>query len=90
MKFFLLYLLIVNAGSFVLMLIDKYKAKNHLWRIPESTLILSAAIGGSIGALTGMYLVRHKTKRPKFTIGVPIILVIQLILIIFGAFHFYA
>ena len=77
-KLILLYLLIVNAGSFLLMLADKQKAKKKLWRIPESTLLLSAAIGGSIGSLAGMYTFRHKTKHLKFTLGVPVILVLQM------------
>ena len=77
-KLILLYLLIVNAVSFLLMLADKQKAKKNLWRIPESTLLLSAAIGGSIGSLAGMYTFRHKTKHLKFTLGVPVILVLQM------------
>ena len=78
-KLILLYLLIVNAVSFLLMLADKQKAKKKLWRIPESTLLLSAAIGGSIGALAGMYTFRHKTRHLKFTLGVPAILVVQIL-----------
>ena len=75
-----IYLILVNAVAFLLMLIDKQKAKKKKWRIPEATLIGSAAIGGSIGALAGMYTFRHKTKHPKFTVGIPVILVLQLIL----------
>lgn len=78
-KLILLYLLIVNAVAFLLMLVDKRKAQKKLWRIPESTLLLSAAIGGSVGALAGMYTFRHKTKHLKFTLGVPAILVVQMI-----------
>ncbi len=77
-KLILLYLLIVNALAFLLMLADKRKAQKKLWRIPESTLLLSAAIGGSIGALAGMYTFRHKTKHLKFTLGVPAILFLQI------------
>ena len=77
-KLILLYLLIVNAIAFLLMLADKQKARRKLWRIPESTLLLSAAIGGSIGSLTGMYTFRHKTKHLKFTLGVPAILIAQI------------
>lgn len=76
----LLYLLIINAVSFLLMLVDKLKAKKNLWRIPESTLLTSAALGGSIGALAGMYTFRHKTKHRKFTLGVPMILIAQIAL----------
>ena len=77
-KLILLYLLIVNALAFVLMLADKRKAQKKLWRIPESTLLLSAAIGGSIGSLAGMYTFRHKTKHLKFTLGIPAILFLQM------------
>lgn len=78
-KLILIYFLIVNAIAFLLMLVDKQKAKRKLWRIPESTLLLSAAIGGSIGALAGMYTFRHKTKHLKFTLGVPMILIAQIV-----------
>ena len=77
-KLILLYLLIVNALGFLLMLVDKRKAQKNLWRIPESTLLLMAAIGGSIGSLAGMYRFRHKTKHLKFTLGIPAILILQL------------
>ena len=80
-KLILLYLLIVNALAFVLMLVDKRKAQKKLWRIPEATLLLSAAIGGSIGSLAGMYTFRHKTKHLKFTLGVPAILIGQILLV---------
>ena len=80
MKYFLLYLLLINAAAFMLMLADKRKAIKNRWRIPERTLILSAALGGSIGALLGMYTFRHKTKHLKFTLGVPAILAAQIAL----------
>lgn len=73
-----LYLLLINAAAFALMLLDKYKARKKLWRIPESTLMGVAALGGSIGALLGMYTVRHKTRHPKFTVGIPLILAAQI------------
>lgn len=78
-KLILIYLLIVNALGFLLMLVDKRKAQKNLWRIPESTLLLTAAIGGSIGCLAGMYQFRHKTRHLKFTLGVPAILVVQIL-----------
>ena len=61
------------------MLADKFKAKKNLWRIPEATLMSVAALGGSIGSLIGMYTVRHKTKHLKFTLGIPLILAIQMV-----------
>ena len=78
----LFYLLIVNAAGFILMLVDKIKAKKNLWRIPESTLFLVAAIGGSIGSLLGMYTFRHKTKHIKFTLGMPLILALQILAVV--------
>ena len=72
------YLVLVNALAFVLMLTDKLKAKKGAWRIPEATLLGTAALGGSIGAIAGMYLFRHKTRHIKFTLGLPLILVLQL------------
>ena len=82
MDFILIYLLIVNAVGFFSMLADKLYAKKKLWRIPQATLLTVALIGGSIGSLLGMYTVRHKTKHLKFTIGVPLILAVQMILIL--------
>lgn len=80
-KLIFLYLLIVNAIGFVLMLGDKRMAQKKLWRIPESTLLAIAAMGGSIGSLIGMYTFRHKTKHLKFTIGIPVIFILQAITI---------
>lgn len=77
------YLILINALALLLMLADKQKAKRGAWRIPEATLLGMAALGGSIGAIAGMYLFRHKTKHPKFAIGLPLILVIQLFAIFF-------
>ena len=88
MKYILAYLLIVNAVAFMLMLIDKIKAKKNLWRIRESTLMLWAAIGGSIGALAGMYTFRHKTLHRKFTIGIPAILILQIAAVIYILYKF--
>ena len=80
MKYFLLYLLLINAIAFLLMLVDKIKAKKNRWRIPERTLFGSALLGGSIGALLGMYTFRHKTKHLSFTLGMPAILIAQVAL----------
>jgi uncharacterized membrane protein YsdA (DUF1294 family) len=80
MDFILIYLLTVNAAGFFSMLLDKLYAKKKLWRIPEATLLTIALLGGSIGSLAGMYMVRHKTKHPKFTVGIPVILIGQIIL----------
>ena len=79
-KLLYLYLLIINAVGFVLMIADKRKARKGRWRIPEATLMGVAALGGSVGSLLGMYTVRHKTKHIKFTLGIPVILILQLVL----------
>lgn len=73
----IIYLIIVNAVGFVLMLADKKKAIKGAWRIPEATLLGVAAIGGSLGAFAGMRLFRHKTKHAKFYIGIPVIILLQ-------------
>lgn len=80
-KMILLYLLIINAIGFVLMLGDKRMAQKKLWRIPEATLMSVAVLGGSIGSLAGMYTFRHKTRHLKFTLGIPAILAGQITLI---------
>lgn len=76
----LIYLLIINAVGILFMLADKHKAKKKQWRIPEATLMGIAAVGGSVGVLIGMYTFRHKTKHAKFYIGVPLLLILQIIL----------
>ena len=83
MKPLLVYLFIVNALGFLLMLADKYKAKKNLWRIPEATLMGIAAIGGSLGCFLGMQLIRHKTKHLKFTLGLPLLLALQIVAMVF-------
>ena len=82
MKLLLVYLLTINALGFLLMLADKHFAKKNMRRIPEGTLLGVAALGGSLGSLGGMYLVRHKTLHIKFTLGIPLILVLQILLVV--------
>ena len=76
----LVSLFLMNAAGFLVMFIDKQKARRGRWRIPERTLLLLAALGGSVGSLLGMYLFHHKTKHLKFTLGIPLILILQLLL----------
>ena len=77
------YLVLINAVALALMHADKQKARRGAWRIPEATLMGIALLGGSIGAIAGMYLFRHKTKHPKFFIGLPLILIVQVGLVLF-------
>lgn len=74
----IIYLVLINLAAFGLMGLDKRKAKKNLWRIPEKTLFLSAILGGSAGAIAGMYVFHHKTRHWYFVIGMPLILVIQI------------
>lgn len=78
---FLYYILLINFIGLCLMYIDKSKAIRNQWRISESKLLLVSIVGGNIGSLLGMNLFRHKTKHPKFTIGIPIIIIIQLLIL---------
>lgn len=73
------YLLLSNLVAFVVYGIDKYKARNGKWRISESTLLMLAMFGGSIGAWLAMKVFHHKTMHKKFYIGVPVIIVLQLV-----------
>ena len=81
-KFILIYLVVINIIAFAMMGIDKRKAIKRRWRIPEKSLFLSAILGGSIGAIAGMQLFRHKTKHTKFVIGMPAILILQIVIIV--------
>lgn len=82
-NFILIFLFIINLLGFMLMYIDKKRAIKHKWRISENALMTIAIAGGCIGSLLGMYCFRHKTKHPKFTIGIPSILIIEIILFFF-------
>ena len=78
-----IYLSAVGFFGLILMGIDKHRAKRHQWRIPEKTLFLVAALGGSPGVWAGMYLFRHKTKHVSFLLGIPCIFAFQLAMIIY-------
>lgn len=81
--FIILYFLFINFIGLSLMGIDKQKAKKHLWRIPERNLFIIAAIGGSLGSFCGMYLFRHKTKHKAFVLGMPFILILHIIILLY-------
>lgn len=77
-----LYVVIVNLIAFVAMGVDKRRARRHQWRIRERTLLMLAALGGSVGAWAGMAVFRHKTRHNSFRFGVPALLFVQLALAI--------
>ncbi len=78
MKYLILYLLAVNLIAFITAGVDKRKAKKDKWRVRESTMFLLAAIGGGVGLYTGFLVFRHKTKKPRFMLGVPFIIAAQI------------
>ena len=80
MIYFIIYLIIINIIAFFAMFIDKRKAKYGKWRIKEHTLFILALIGGSVGTIVGMYTFRHKTKKARFFIGFPVILIVEVLL----------
>lgn len=84
MELFFIYLCIINLLAFCLSGYDKSAAINNKRRIPEKTLFFIAIVGGSAGLYISMYFFRHKTKHLSFTIGVPLIIIIQAILIWYG------
>lgn len=79
LKNILIYLVAINLITFVTMYVDKRKAKWGKWRIKESTLFTLVFLGGGIGGIAGMYLFRHKTKKTRFVIGFPLILITEVI-----------
>ena len=80
MTFWQIYLLEINAAAALLCAVDKRRARQNAWRVSEATLLLCAALGGSAGLLLAMLLLWHKVQRPKFILGVPLILLLQLAL----------
>lgn len=76
-----LYFIIINVVCWLAMGIDKYKAVHHKWRIPEKTLFILALLGGSAGGIIGMYGFHHKTLHKKFSVGFPVVLICESVLL---------
>ena len=83
-KLIALYLIIINAAGFILMLRDKRAAQKSAWRIPEAVLMNTALFGGCFGIYWGMMLFRHKTKHPKFYLGIPALLALHIVILFFA------
>lgn len=81
-KNIVIYLILINLITFLAMYIDKRKAKKGKRRIPEKTLFVLVGLGGGIGGILGMYLFRHKTKKTRFVIGFPAILIFETLVVI--------
>ncbi|MBQ7584227.1 MAG: DUF1294 domain-containing protein [Lachnospiraceae bacterium] len=77
-KVFIIYLAAINFITFAAFGTDKWKAASHRWRISEATLLGLCFTGGSVGGLLGMYLFRHKTRKPAFFAGIPLMIIIQI------------
>jgi len=86
LKNIIIYVLIINVLGFLTMGIDKWKAKRGRWRIPEDSLFMFTILGGGIGTIAGIYTFRHKTQKLKFTIGMPLILILEILLFIYLQF----
>jgi len=82
LKLLLIYLIIINFIAVFVTVHDKRAAKNHRWRIKERTLLLIAALGGSPCMYITMLLIRHKTQKPKFMIGIPVIFFAELAILL--------
>ena len=85
-KNIVIYLIVINLFGFLIMWIDKRRAKRGEWRISENTLFVVTLLGGGIGTIAGMQKFRHKTKKLKFQIGLPTILITQIVLVIYFCF----
>ena len=83
MKYFIIYVSIINMIGLLIMGIDKSRARKHRFRIPEKSLFLCGILGGSIGTWAGMYLFHHKTRHWYFVVGMPLILFVQILLLAF-------
>ena len=87
-KNIIIYLLIINLAGFLAMGLDKWKAKRGAWRIPENTLFMFTILGGGIGTTAGIYVFRHKTKKLRFTVGMPVLSILELILVLYLTFFY--
>ena len=81
MKFLYTYLIIINLIAVIVTIHDKRAAVKGTWRVKENTLLLISALGGSPAMYLTMLLIRHKTRKPKFMVGIPLILIVELIII---------
>lgn len=85
-KFIIIYLIVINILGFFVMWLDKYKAKMGNRRIPENTLFAFTILGGGIGTIAGIYVFHHKTQKKKFTVGMPLILILEILIFVYFKF----
>lgn len=77
--YWIVYMIIINFIAVITTLVDKSNAKKHRWRVPENTLLLIAALGGSPTMLLTMYMIHHKTRHKKFMLGIPVMIAPQVL-----------
>ena len=82
-KNIIIYLLVINVLGFLAMGLDKLKARKGRWRIPENTLFAFTILGGGIGTIAGMYVFHHKTKKMKFKVGMPLVLILEILIFVY-------
>lgn len=87
MKYLIIYLVIINLIGFITMGIDKKRSQKHKWRISEMQIFITAIIGGAVGVQWGMKSFRHKTKHTKFTVGIPVLIILNIA--VFGYIFFW-
>jgi len=85
--YWIFYMIIINFIAVITTVVDKSKAKKHRWRVPENTLLLLAALGGSPSMLMTMYAIHHKTRHKKFMLGIPAIITLQVLLVYYLFFR---
>ena len=78
-----IYLIVINILGFLVMGLDKHKAKMAERRIPENTLFMFTILGGGVGTIAGMYVFHHKTKKMKFKVGLPLILILEILIFVY-------
>ena len=78
-----IYLIVINILGFLVMGLDKHKAKMAERRIPENSLFMFTILGGGIGTIAGMYVFHHKTKKMKFKVGMPLILILEILIFVY-------
>ena len=83
LKFLALYLVFINVVSVIICITDKIKARLDGWRIPEKTLFVTSFLGGALGMYITMQLIRHKTQHKRFMIGLPVIIFIQAVILVY-------
>lgn len=84
----LAYFSVISLVAIIITIVDKLRAKNHEWRIPENALLLTAALGGSLAMFLTMLVIRHKTQHRKFMGGLPILMIFQGIILLWCNFRF--